>query len=912
MTVEISAREADVLTLLGEHLSNAEIGARLYISVRTVESHVSSLLRKLGVPDRRALAHHARPAAAPVLPAPLTSFVGRAAERAELAALLGEHRQVTALGPGGVGKTRLALKVAAETATVYPDGVWFVDLVSTTDPALVPAAVAAALGLGEQPGRSMDESVAAALAERHALLILDNCEQVLDGVAPFLERLLAACPRVRVLATSRARLMVPFERVYTVPSLSGDEDAVALFLDRASAAGLVPDASMRERITGICGRLDGMALAIELAAARCATLGLDGLSAGLSDPLRMLAGGSRADDRHRSVRAALDWSHALLAPAEKALLRAVSVFVSPFTATAAASIAGEPFVADGLAGLADQSLLIVTPSPGGTEYRVLETIRQYGAERLDAAGETAAVHARHLAWSLTVAEELPATRAHFDDVADELRAALAWAAGRPAQREHAHRLATRLAALTFARGYLAESQQRYEQAAALATDRTAAGLLRDAAAVAVCRMQGDDMYRLLKEAAIAAESVGDTAAVAHHLATAATHSHRFSGKFASPPTHEEGLELLDRATLLAGDDPAALAAVALAEAGVRYDAFGSALGPTENSVPETLAAAHRAVAAARETGDPHAESAALDTLTGAQSWDGDAFGVAATIERRVALMTPLPEGPLRTLELLDALVQSIEAALGVGDVAGARHNVHRVTPLLAEAGYRAIGWELVAAVLGGDPAAVPAVGERFLDSWRHSGRPVGSFLGPAVASAVTAHRLRGDASAVAEWTKVLDRVGTHSGHRHSYLAILDGTEMLHGGRFAEALERLAPEPREVWKHVTWLWLHWYVPLRAEAAVLAGDAAAREHITEGREYVRGNPFAEALLDRAEALLDGDRDRLLATAAAFGESPYQAARTLVLAGGDEAERGARLVGELGLTPMAQATPNGLSIT
>ncbi|MER7368988.1 LuxR C-terminal-related transcriptional regulator, partial [Nonomuraea wenchangensis] len=225
---EISPREAEVLGLVGDHLSNAEIAARLCISIRTVESHVSSLLRKLEVPDRRALARRApvrgaapdRPAA--VLPAPLTSFIGRARERSELAALLKEHRQVTAVGPGGVGKTRLALAVAADAAGAYPDGVWFADLVPVTDPGMIAAAVAGALGLGEQPGRDLAESVAAALADRDALVVLDNCEHVLDGVAPFLERLLATCPRLTVLATSRARLMVPFERVYPVPPLSLD------------------------------------------------------------------------------------------------------------------------------------------------------------------------------------------------------------------------------------------------------------------------------------------------------------------------------------------------------------------------------------------------------------------------------------------------------------------------------------------------------------------------------------------------------------------------------------------------------------------------------------------------------------------------------------------------------------------
>src|SRR6266516_6834027 len=249
-TAGISAREAEVLTLVAQHLSNAEIGARLFISVRTVETHVSSLLRKLGVPDRRALAQHAAELAQAErsgevvagLRSPLTPFIGRASERAALGEAVKVHRQVTAVGPGGVGKTRLALTVAADTAGGFGDGVWFVDLVPIIDPAMVAAALAAGLGIGEQQGRGMDESVVAALADHHALLVLDNCEHLLDGVAPFVERLLAGCPRLTVLATSRARLLVPFERVYQVPPLSlGDDDgvsdAVALFLERAAAVG---------------------------------------------------------------------------------------------------------------------------------------------------------------------------------------------------------------------------------------------------------------------------------------------------------------------------------------------------------------------------------------------------------------------------------------------------------------------------------------------------------------------------------------------------------------------------------------------------------------------------------------------------------------------------------------------------
>ena len=400
----MSAREAEVLAALGEHLTNAEIAARLFISVRTVESHVSSMLRKLQVSDRRALAAIAttlRPAPATVprtgardmvasLPSPLTSFVGRLSERAGLAAALGADRLVTAVGPGGVGKTRLALSVAGDVAGRYADGAWYVDLVAVTDPSMIAPAVAAALGLGERQGRSTEDVVLGWLAARETLLVLDNCEHLHDGVAVLLERLLAGCPGLSVLATSRARLLVPFERVFAVPGLSieaddGPGDAVDLFRVRAAAAGSSLTLEDAGRVAAICRGLDGMALAIELTAARVPSLGLDGIEAGLGDRMRLLAGGRRIDDRHRSLRSALDWSYTLLDEPGQAVLRRVSVFAAPFTVGAAATVlAGWPPVDGGaipaiLAGLADRSLLVALAAPSGTRYRVLETIRQYGA-----------------------------------------------------------------------------------------------------------------------------------------------------------------------------------------------------------------------------------------------------------------------------------------------------------------------------------------------------------------------------------------------------------------------------------------------------------------------------------------------------------------------------------------------------
>ncbi|WP_144126726.1 ATP-binding protein [Catellatospora sichuanensis] len=923
-TVEISAREAEVLALLGEHLSNAEIGARLFISVRTVESHVSSLLRKLEVPDRRALAQRASAAAradrsqpAPVLPTPLTSFVGRSQERAELTEMLKAHRQVSAVGPGGVGKTRLALTVAADAAGEYADGVWFVDLVPVTDPGAVAGAVACALGLGEQPDRGMDESVFAALADRHALVVLDNCEQVRDGVAPFLERLLATCPRLTVLTTSRARLMVPFERVYQVPSMSlagdGESDAVALFLGRVTELRWPADPVMRAHIAAVCERLDGVALAIELAAARWPTLGLDGLTAGLSDQLRLLSGGPRADDRHRSVRAALDWSHALLEPDDRALLRRVSVFVAPFTVDAAAEVAGTApgVVTDGLARLAEQSLLAVAASPSRTAYRALETIRQYGREQLTEAGELADTRSRHLQWCLARAADLAVVRAdwraRFDAVADDLRAALAWAADRPEQRAHAYRLARHLGELTFTRTFVGESQLRYEQAAALADDPAAAAtMLRQAAAVAGCRMCGDDMYRLHQAAAAAARRAGDTAGAACDLATAATYAHRFWSKFERLPSREETIVLVDEARELAGDDPAAQAAVALAEAGVLADAYGAAQGPADNDVPETNTRAERAVELAQRTGDPLACSAALDALTGARSWAGDTFGAAATARRRITLLASAPDTPARTHELIDALGMATEAGLGAGDLTDTRRWARQLAdhPLLAEVGHRATSWLLVADALAGDVDEVLSVSGRFREAWQRAGSPARSVLGPAVAAVAMIHGLRGDHAARDDWDAVMQQLGTPPEHTYGYGAVFDAIGMLHTGRARQALDRLAPEPADVWKWVTWIWLHWYVALRTEAAVLAGSPDAADRVAEARTVVAGNPVAGAIVERAQALLDGDRERLLATVAAFDAAGcrYQSARTLVLAGGDDAARGAAALAELGLAPMA----------
>ena len=936
-TAGVSAREAEVLTLVGEHRSNAEIGGQLFISVRTVETHVSSLLRKLGVPDRRALADLAAELARAEqasralagLPSPLNPFIGRAQERAELRDAVGAHRQVTAVGPGGVGKTRLALAVAADLAGDFADGVWFVDLVRVTDPAMVGSAVAAALGLGEQQGRSIDDSVLAALADRRALLVLDNCEHLCNGVTPFVERLLARCPYVSVLTTSRARLLVPFEWVYSVPPLSleghdgdsdvGSSDAVLLFLDRAAAVGWTVEPGHPAQVAEVCRKLDGVALAIELAAARLPALGLDGLVAGLSDHLRLLVGGYRAEERHRSVRAMLDWSQALLSGADSTLLRRVSVFVSPFTSPAAAEVAGFPplepgEVIDGLARLADQSLLIVAASAGGTRYRVLETIRQYGTEQLTATGELAATRAHHLRWCLATATGLaqdpsPATggwRASFDAVADDFRAALGWAAGQPEHHTEARDLALSLAGLAFSRNLAGEAQRRYEQAAALTDDPAAAATaLRCAAGVAACRMRGDDAYHLWQAAADAAQRAGDTAVAARDLATATATYFRMSGVFAQLPPPEEATALLTRARELAGDDPAGQAAVVLADCGALGHAFFAEQAEPKMAASETTVLAEHAVELARRLDDPLAECAALYALTGAQRRAGDTFAAAATARRRVDLLHSVPASPATAFELIDALLIATATSIGVGDLSATRQwgRQLRDLPLLAEVGHVATSRLLVADALAGRATDVIADSGRFLDAWTQVGRPRAPSFGPAAAAVAMIHGLRGDHAARDNWLAIIGQLGATPERRSGYSPTFDAITLLHRGQAPLALERLGTQTDEPNK---WLgiWLHWHLALRAEAAVLAGHSDASHHLAAARPIVAGNPIAIAILDRAAALLDDDHERLPTIAAAFetADCPYQRARTLILAGGDTASTGNAALVDLGLAPAA----------
>jgi predicted ATPase/class 3 adenylate cyclase/DNA-binding CsgD family transcriptional regulator len=413
----------------------------------------------------------ANAAAAQHLPTQLTTFVGRGAQMDEIRGILADNRLVTLTGAGGAGKTRLAIEVASRTTSEVPDGVWYADLAPITHPEVVPVTVARALCLPDQPGRSITDTLLRFIRDRHMLLVLDNCEHLLEASAELVTAMLATCPRVAVLATSREPLLVPGEVNWSVPSLSLADEAIELFSDRARRARpefTITD-SNADTVTEICRRLDGMPLAIELAAARVRALSLDEIVGSLHDRFRLLTGGARtAVRRQQTLRASVDWSHALLTEPERILFRRLAVFMGGFDLDAAQTVAGatevERFqVLDQLSLLVDKSLVVAETAAGRTRYRLLETVRQYALEKLGESGEAAQVRGRHRDHYSAMAAELDAPGAtgyerrlaQAVDEIDNLRAAFIWSreSGDVAQ---ALELASSLQPLWLTRGRISE------------------------------------------------------------------------------------------------------------------------------------------------------------------------------------------------------------------------------------------------------------------------------------------------------------------------------------------------------------------------------------------------------------------------------------------------------------------------
>lgn len=395
------------------------------------------------------------------LPVPLTSFVRRGREMVELKRSLSMTRLLTLTGTGGTGKTRLAIEAARELVGAYPDGVWLVELAPLSEGDLVPQAVANALGVREQPGRSVVQALSDYLAPRRTLVVLDNCEHLVEAAALLADTLLKSCPKLRVLATSREPLGLPGEIVWAVPALSlsgGDREptieslmrteAVRLFLDRARSR--LPEFGLTEENTGavarVCRKLEGIPLAIELAAARMGALAVEQVAQRLEDSLSLLTGGSRTlEPRQRTLRATLAWSYELLSEAERTLFGRLSVFAGGWTIEAAQAVcSGDGIDQEGvlelLSKLVDKSL-VVAGAEGEVRYRMLEPVRQYGRERLEESGTAERVCERHLEYYLALAEVADAGKGEPTDLRSgrplawfkrmesehgNLRAALSW------------------------------------------------------------------------------------------------------------------------------------------------------------------------------------------------------------------------------------------------------------------------------------------------------------------------------------------------------------------------------------------------------------------------------------------------------------------------------------------------------
>ncbi len=457
----------------------------------------------------------ARPAAdwassqGPELPQQLTSFIGRERELTEAATLLGGSRLLTLTGAGGCGKTRLALELAGQRLEDFSDGVWPVELAALGEPELLGPAIAQALDTRLASDRAPEVALAGHIGDRQQLLLLDNCEHLIEPVAHLVQALLGHCPRLTVLATSREPLRIPGEVTWRVPSLSlpklgerspsaPEAESVRLFTVRAgqAAPGFELDDENAVAISALCHRLDGMPLAIELAAARVGALTPAQMVERLDDSLDLLSGGSRtAMTRQQTLRATLAWSFDLLDADEQILLRRLAVFSGSFGLEAAEDVCAEqPLKRSGAVGLLgrliDKSLVHVEDGPGDRRYRLLDTVRQYAAERLDEAGEGRALERRHRDWYVELAEsdptpagDLPAMdrQRRLDLERDNLRAALASALADDPQV--ALRLAVALWRFWLMCGYLAEGYRWLTAALAAAPESTA---VRGRALLAAC------------------------------------------------------------------------------------------------------------------------------------------------------------------------------------------------------------------------------------------------------------------------------------------------------------------------------------------------------------------------------------------------------------------------------------------
>ncbi|MEO8133346.1 MAG: tetratricopeptide repeat protein [Betaproteobacteria bacterium] len=485
------------------------------------------------------------------LPQQLTSFIGREKEIEEVKHLLSRSRLLTLTGSGGCGKTRLAMQVAADQLEGYPDGVWLAELAALADPGLVPQAVATVLGLKEERGKSLAQTLSEHLASRHLLLVLDNAEHLLAATAQLADAVLRQCPQVVLLVSSREGLGMAGELTYRVPSLPMPDpvqdatpervsryESVRLFVERAQFH--VPQFTITEQnasaLASVCYRLDGIPLALELAAARVRSLSVEEVNQRLDQRFRLLTGGSRtALPRQQTLRSLIDWSYDLLNPTEQELLRRLAVFSGGITLDAAEHVcSGEGVDAlsmlDLLTSLADKSLLLPEVRIHATRYRMLETVRQYARDRLLDSGEVGRWRDRHLAYFLGMAEEAERKltgadqKAWFDRLEtehDNLRSALTWSSAAGGDAMDGLRLAGALFQFWYVRGYFGEGRGVLSGVLAAATGDQGLAPRAKAlhAAGALAWQQGDYVaaQALLDESLAIRRALGDRKGIATSL-----------------------------------------------------------------------------------------------------------------------------------------------------------------------------------------------------------------------------------------------------------------------------------------------------------------------------------------------------------------------------------------------------------
>lgn len=473
------------------------------------------------------------------LPAQFSSFIGRAAEIEAIRRRLGEQRLVTLTGAGGVGKTRLAVRVADQLDAEFEDGVWYADLAPVTDPDVVPVAVTRALGLPDQAGRSTMDTLTHVIAGRHMLIVLDNCEHLIEASAALAVALLRSCPALTILATSREPIRVAGEIAWPVPSLALTDEAIALFADRARQVRpeFAMSADDSATVTEICRRLDGIPLAIELAAARVRALSPTQILDSLHNRFRLLTGGARtAVRRQQTLRASVDWSHALLTEPERVLFRRLAVFMGGFDLDAAQAVGGDSDIEryqilDQLTLLIDKSLVTTEDGGSGTRYRLLETVRQYALEKLGESGEADTVRDRHrdhyteIASRLDLAGHSERQRRIEQAVLemDNLRAAFAWSREN-ARYASALQLASALQPLWTTRGRVQEGTAWFDAALAEAAAHNIelplpvrVLALADKAMLEGAQSIHDNMDKALEALALARE-IGDPALLVRALA----------------------------------------------------------------------------------------------------------------------------------------------------------------------------------------------------------------------------------------------------------------------------------------------------------------------------------------------------------------------------------------------------------